>query len=95
MSIFQHGVLCFVLCHELNVTIMVHFYPSLQNPCPHILVAWGLGDITSTLKQIAYELNSLKGNVGSTKKGILLYMFSEIECKIGQQTYSIYKGSIG
>ena len=73
---------------------MVHFYPPLQNPRPHISVAWGLG-VTSTLKQTVDELNILKGNVGSTKKGILLYMFSEIECKIGQQTYSIYKGNIG
>ena len=86
--------LCFVLCHELNVTIMVHFYPPLKNPHPHISVAWGLGDIKSTLKHTAYELNILKGNVGSTKKWMLPYIFSEIECKIGQQTYSIYECSI-
>ena len=80
--------------HMLEREVWKHFYPPFQNLRPHISVAWGLGYITSTLKQTADELSKLKGNVGSTKKGTFSYMFSEIECKIGQQTYSIYKGSI-
>lgn len=81
--------------HVADEVFRLHNLPEFyKNPRPHISVAWGLGDITSTLKQTADELNRLKGNVGSTKKSIWSHMFSEIECKIGQQTYSIYKGSI-
>jgi len=81
--------------HVVDEIFRLHNLPEFyKNPRPHISVAWGLGDITLTLKQTADELNRLKGNVGSTKKSIWSYMFNGIECKIGQQTYSIYKGSI-
>lgn len=76
--------------HVVDEVFRLHNLPEFyKNPRPHISVAWGLGDITLTLKQTADELNRLKGNVGSTKKNIWSYMFSGIECKIGQQTYSI------
>jgi len=76
----------------VNEVFILHNLPEYyKNPRPHISVAKGLGDITSTLKLVADELNRLKGNVRPTEKSIWSYMFSGIGCKIGQRTYSICK----
>lgn len=70
---------------------------SLQNPRPHISLAWALGDITEPLVAVAAELNRLMGNgemgvvgVRAERKWLWSSPASRVECKIGQKLFPIW-----
>ncbi|XXG78012.1 hypothetical protein AAC387_Pa08g2044 [Persea americana] len=60
-----------------------------KDPRPHISLAWALGDISYSLKQVVEELKRYNVNYGSSNKSIFACKFSGIECKIGKKSYKI------
>lgn len=65
------------------------FFFGMQDPRPHISLAWALGDISYSLKQVVEELKRYNVNFGSSNKSIFACKFSGIECKIGKKCYKI------
>ncbi|XP_027186668.1 uncharacterized protein [Cicer arietinum] len=63
----------------------------VEDPRPHISLAWALGDTSHSLKKVVDE-ELKKCVVGkSLKKCIFTCKFKGIECKIGNKTYTICK----
>lgn len=69
-----------------------HIECSLQDPRPHISLAWASGDISNTLKNAIQEERRLSVG-GSIQKCFFSCKFNGIVCKIGNKTYKICKFS--
>lgn len=63
----------------------------LQNPRPHISLAWALGDVSSKLKQATKEIGKFENSINSSKNCNLRCNFSLIVCKVGKKVYDICK----
>lgn len=63
----------------------------VQDPRPHISLAWSLGDTADSLKKVVDDEIKKCVTGKSLKKCIFTYQFKGIECKIGQKTYKICK----
>lgn len=63
----------------------------MQDPRPHISLAWALGDISHSLNQAIEELKRYNTNFGSSNRNIFTCKFGDIECKVGNKSYKICK----
>ncbi|WVY99779.1 hypothetical protein V8G54_025849 [Vigna mungo] len=61
----------------------------IEDPRPHISLAWSLGDIAHSLKKVVDE--EMKYAAGKSFKSIFSCKFKGIECKIGKKAYAICK----
>jgi len=64
---------------------------SVQDPRPHISLAWSIGDTADSLKKVVDDEIKKCVTEKSLKKCIFTCKFKGIECKIGQKTYKICK----
>ncbi|XP_024991612.1 U6 snRNA phosphodiesterase isoform X2 [Cynara cardunculus var. scolymus] len=62
----------------------------VEDPRPHISIAWVASDISQSLKRVVEAENGKYINVGgSSKRCMFTCKFSSIVCKIGKKTYNI------
>ncbi|KAK4769934.1 hypothetical protein SAY87_030466 [Trapa incisa] len=78
----------------VNEVYRLHSLPEFyKDPRPHISLAWGLGDVSESLKKVAAEEEAKRSmnTTGLLGKCIIGCKFSGIECKIGNKSYRICK----
>ncbi|XP_058736780.1 uncharacterized protein LOC131609134 isoform X2 [Vicia villosa] len=78
----------------VNTIYKLHNLPEFyKDPCPHISLAWSLGDTSDPLKKIVGDEMKKCVTGKSLKKCVFTCKFKGIECKIGNKTYTICKVS--
>lgn len=85
-----------IVTHEFRLIfskVVCDIECSLQDPRPHISLAWASGDISNTLKNAAIQEERRLSVGGSRQKCFFSSKFNGIECKIGNKTYKICKFS--
>lgn len=76
----------------VNEVYKLHNLPEFyKDPCPHISIAWELGDIRDLLKRVLEEEMKKYIDGGSSMRRMFTCKFGGIECKIGNKTYNICK----
>lgn len=63
----------------------------MQDPRPHISLAWALGDSSDLLRRVVEETKKQPDSGGSVQKRVFTVKFTGIECKIGSKTYKLCK----
>lgn len=81
------------ICRQINIVnevFKLHNLPEYyETPRPHISVAWAMGNATPSLKKCVQELT--KSSESTHRVPLWSHPLKKIECKIGSQTYSIWK----
>lgn len=73
----------------IKFTFFFYLWP-LQNPRPHISVAWAVGDISDSLRSVIGK--EMKRHIGVLPhRRIFACEFGGMSCKIGNRTYEICK----
>ncbi|GLT62737.1 hypothetical protein SLA2020_353490 [Shorea laevis] len=76
----------------VNEAYKLHNLPEFyKDPRPHISLAWALGDISDSLKNVVEEVKRSSCFRGSLQSRVFTCKFNGIECKIGNKTYKICK----
>lgn len=70
---------------------MYQLFVHPQDPRPHISLAWALGDLSGTFKEVVDEETKSSNFGGSLRNRICTSKFGGVECKIGNKTYKICK----
>lgn len=76
----------------VNEVYKLHNLPEFyKDPRPHISLAWALGDLSGTFKEVVDEETKSSNFGGSLRNRICTSKFGGVECKIGNKTYKICK----